>query len=191
MTYSHVYYRRKYDKFSKITKWRRGAETVLELATTGVIAGAMLGRYKVMALITTVIFIIILTPVVGAARADRPWSVLSMMVVLVVALEVGYLVGIAIREAAQAIAARPQGAAIPNCLTPPRNSLTTAISTLPRRRAAFVTTKGCRSSSIRHTLHMQLGSGQQGGYESRYTGWVHIQPKPGRQNIQVIPVNWA
>jgi hypothetical protein len=99
--------------FEKLQNGEEG-ETVLELAITGIIAGAMLGRLRVMVLITTVIAIIILTAVVGAARADSARSILSMVAVLVVAVQVGYLVGIAIRAAAQAIGMRLQRAAIPN-----------------------------------------------------------------------------
>jgi hypothetical protein len=82
-------------------KQNQGKAVVLELVIIGVIAGAVLGRYKVMILVPTIISLSIFAVVVGGALAYSLWLLVVVIVVLVVAAQVGYALGIAIRAAAQ------------------------------------------------------------------------------------------
>jgi hypothetical protein len=72
-----------------------------ELAIIGVVAGAVVGRYKVMILVPTIVFSVLLAAAVGATLAYSLWSIIQMVVIVVVAVQGGYLVGIAIRAAAE------------------------------------------------------------------------------------------
>jgi hypothetical protein len=74
---------------------------ILELAIIGVVAGAVLGRYKVMILVPTIIFSVILAVIAGVGVAYSLWLIILMIVVLVGAVQAGYVAGIATCEAAE------------------------------------------------------------------------------------------
>lgn len=75
-----------------------------ELAIIGVVVGVVLGlRYKILILVPAVLFAMILAIVVGVGRADSFWSIVLATVALVIALQVGYLAGIAIHAAIAAM----------------------------------------------------------------------------------------
>jgi len=77
----------------------RGA-MVLELAVVGVLAGIALGlRYKVLILVPAVALAVVFAMIVGIARADHIGSIVLTMVIVGTAVQLGYLVGIAIRAA--------------------------------------------------------------------------------------------
>jgi hypothetical protein len=69
----------------------------LELAIISVVAGAVLGlRYNALVLVPAVMFATLFALIVGIVRADGFWSVASLMLLLAVAVQLGYLTGIAI-----------------------------------------------------------------------------------------------
>ncbi len=73
---------------------------VLELAVVGVLAGIALGlRYKVLILVPAVALAVVFAMIVGIARADHIGSIVLTMVIVGTAVQLGYLVGIAIRAA--------------------------------------------------------------------------------------------
>lgn len=75
-----------------------------ELAIIGVVVGVVLGlRYKILILVPVILFAMIFTIIIGIARADSFWSIVLMTVVLVTAVQLGYLAGIAIHAAIAAI----------------------------------------------------------------------------------------
>ena len=76
----------------------------LDLIIFGVVTGAVLGKYNVLILVPAIIFSVIVATVVGVARADGLWRILAMMFVAAAAVQLGYLVGITIRGAAESIA---------------------------------------------------------------------------------------
>jgi hypothetical protein len=73
---------------------------VVELAVISFLAGIALGlRYKVVILVPAVILVVIFAMIVGIARGDHFWSIILAMVIVGTAVQLGYLVGIAIRAA--------------------------------------------------------------------------------------------
>jgi hypothetical protein len=67
----------------------------LELAIIGAVAGIALGlRYKVVVLVPAVTLAMIFAMIVGIARADHFWSIISAMAILATAVQSGYLAGI-------------------------------------------------------------------------------------------------
>ena len=69
----------------------------LELAIISLLAGTALGlRYKVVILVPAVTLAMILAMIVGIARADDFWSIVVAMAILGTAVQLGYLMGIAI-----------------------------------------------------------------------------------------------
>jgi hypothetical protein len=69
----------------------------LELAIISVVAGAVLGlRYNALVLAPAVMFAMLFALIVGITRADGFWSVAFLMFLLTVAVQLGYLAGIAI-----------------------------------------------------------------------------------------------
>jgi hypothetical protein len=80
---------------------QRGKVMILELAIIGAVAGAMLGRYKVMILVPAIIFSVIHVAVVGLTLVYSLWLIVLIAAVLMIAVQVGYLVGLALREVAE------------------------------------------------------------------------------------------
>ncbi len=77
-----------------------------ELALVGVVVGIVLGlRYKILILVPAVLFAMIFAIIVGVGRGDSFWSIVLTTVVLVIAVQLGYLAGIAIH--AVIVAMRP------------------------------------------------------------------------------------
>jgi hypothetical protein len=75
-----------------------------ELAIIGVVAGIVLGlRYKILILVPAVLFAMILAIIIGIGRADSFWSIVLTTVALVVAVQLGYLAGIAVHAVIAAI----------------------------------------------------------------------------------------
>jgi hypothetical protein len=74
---------------------------MIKLAIIALVAGALLDRYKVMILAPTIVFSVLLAAGVGALLAYSLWSIFVMVVVLVVAVQVGYLARIAVRAVAE------------------------------------------------------------------------------------------
>jgi hypothetical protein len=75
-----------------------------ELAMIGVVVGIVLGlRYNILVLVPAVLFATILAIIIGIGRADSFWSIVLTTVALVVAVQVGYLAGIAIHAVIAAI----------------------------------------------------------------------------------------
>ena len=73
---------------------------VIELAVISVLAGIVLGlRYKVVILVPAVMFVVIFAITVGIARGDHFWSIALAIMIVGTAVQLGYLVGIAIRAA--------------------------------------------------------------------------------------------
>ena len=78
----------------------------LEVAIICVVAGAFLGlRYNVLVLVPAVMFAMLLAVAVGVAQAESFWSIVLMTIVLVVAVQLGYLAGVVIYAAVEAICA--------------------------------------------------------------------------------------
>ena len=76
----------------------------LELAIISVVAGAVLGlRYNALVLVPAVMFATLFALIVGIVRADGFWSVASLMLLLAVAVQLGYLAGIAIYAVIESI----------------------------------------------------------------------------------------
>jgi hypothetical protein len=72
----------------------------LELAIISAFAGIALGlRYNVMILIPAVVLFTMFATIVGIARGDHFWSIISAVAILGTAVQVGYLTGISIRAA--------------------------------------------------------------------------------------------
>ena len=70
----------------------------LELAIISALAGVALGlRYKVMILIRAVALVATFAMMVGIARGDHVWSIISAIAILGTAVQLGYLAGISIR----------------------------------------------------------------------------------------------
>jgi hypothetical protein len=81
----------------------------LKLAIIGVVAGVVLGlRYKILILVPAVLFAMILAIVIGIGRADSFWSIVLTTVALVVAVQLGYLAGIAVHAVIAAIRPLPK-----------------------------------------------------------------------------------
>ncbi len=75
-----------------------------ELAIIGVAIGIVFGlRYKVLILVPAVLFAMILAIAIGVARADSAWSIVLTTVVVVTAVQLGYLAGIVIHAIIAAI----------------------------------------------------------------------------------------
>ena len=75
-----------------------------ELAIIGVVIGIALGlRYKVFVLVPAVLFAMILAIAIGVARADSVWSIVLATVVVVTAVQLGYLAGVVMRAIIAAI----------------------------------------------------------------------------------------
>jgi hypothetical protein len=68
-----------------------------ELAIIGVVVGIVLGlRYKILVLVPAVLLAMIFAIIIGIGRADSFWWIVLTTVALVVAVQLGYLAGIAI-----------------------------------------------------------------------------------------------
>jgi hypothetical protein len=69
----------------------------LELAIISAVAGAVLGlRYNVLVLVPAVGFAMLFAMITGILRADGLWSIVLTTVLLGVAVQLGYLAGVAI-----------------------------------------------------------------------------------------------
>lgn len=76
----------------------------LELAIISVVAGAALGlRYNALVLVPAVMFAMLFALIVGIARADSFWSVAFLMLLLAVAVQLGYLAGVAVYAVIESI----------------------------------------------------------------------------------------
>jgi hypothetical protein len=72
----------------------------IALAVINVLAGIALGlRYRVVILVPAVSLVVTFAVIVGIARGDHLWSIILAMVIVGTAIQLGYLVGIAIRAA--------------------------------------------------------------------------------------------
>jgi hypothetical protein len=72
----------------------------IALAVINVLAGIALGlRYRVVILLPAVSLVVTFTVIAGIARGDHFWSIILAMVMVGTAVQLGYLVGIAIRAA--------------------------------------------------------------------------------------------
>jgi len=72
----------------------------IALASINVLAGIALGlRYRVVILVPAVSLVVTFVVIVGIARGDHFWSIILAMVIVGIALQLGYLIGIAIRAA--------------------------------------------------------------------------------------------
>jgi hypothetical protein len=72
----------------------------IELAFINVLAGIVLGlRYRVVILVPAVSLVVTFALIVGIARGDHLWSIILAMVIVGTAIQLGYLIGIAIRAA--------------------------------------------------------------------------------------------
>jgi hypothetical protein len=72
----------------------------IELAVINALAGIALGlRYRVVILVPAVSLVVTFAAIVGIARGDHFWSIILAMVIVGAAVQLGYLVGIAIRAA--------------------------------------------------------------------------------------------
>jgi hypothetical protein len=72
----------------------------IALAVINVLAGIALGlRYRVVILLPAVSLVVTFTVIAGIARDDHFWSIILAMVMVGTAVQLGYLVGIAIRAA--------------------------------------------------------------------------------------------
>jgi hypothetical protein len=70
----------------------------LEIVIIHVLAGVALGlRFKVLILVPAVTLTMLFAAIVGVARGDMFWSIAIAMILLVTAIQVGYLAGILIR----------------------------------------------------------------------------------------------
>ena len=93
----------------------------LELAIIGALAGIALGlRYKVLILVPAVALALAIAMIVGIARAHHFWSIILAMVILGIAVQFGYLAGIAIRAAVgSVILKQPNGTSSSKPMEPP------------------------------------------------------------------------
>jgi hypothetical protein len=74
----------------------------LALAIIGVFVGIALGlRFKVLVLVPAIASAIIFVLIVGLARGDSFWSIVLATVIVGIALQLGYLVGIALAKRIQ------------------------------------------------------------------------------------------
>jgi hypothetical protein len=72
----------------------------IESAVIGIVAGIALGlRYRVVILVPAVSLVVTFAVIVGIARHDHFWSIILAMGIVGTAVQLGYLVGIAIRGA--------------------------------------------------------------------------------------------
>jgi hypothetical protein len=72
----------------------------IALAAINVLAGIALGlRYRVVILVPAVSLVVTFVVIVGIARGDHFWSIILATVIVGTALQLGYLIGIAIRAA--------------------------------------------------------------------------------------------
>jgi len=72
----------------------------IALAVINVLAGIALGlRYRVVILVPAVSLVVTFAVIVGIARGDHLWSIILAMVIVGTAIQLGYLIGIAIRAA--------------------------------------------------------------------------------------------
>ena len=70
----------------------------LEIVIIHFLAGVALGlRFKVLILVPAVTLTMLFAAIVGVARGDMFWSIAIAMILLVTAIQVGYLAGILIR----------------------------------------------------------------------------------------------
>jgi hypothetical protein len=70
----------------------------LEIVIIHVLAGAALGlRFKVLILVPAVSLAMLFAVIVGVARGDMFWSIAIAMILVVTAIQVGYLAGMLIR----------------------------------------------------------------------------------------------
>jgi len=73
---------------------------LLGLAIISALAGIALGlRYKVMILIRAVALVMTFAMMIGIARGDHFWSIISTLAILGSAIQLGYLAGISVRAA--------------------------------------------------------------------------------------------
>jgi hypothetical protein len=71
----------------------------IALAVTNVLAGIVLGlRYRVVIPVPAVSLVVTFAVIVGIARGDHFWLIILAMVIVGTAIQLGYLVGIAIRR---------------------------------------------------------------------------------------------
>jgi hypothetical protein len=72
---------------------------VRELAIIGFVIGIVLGlRYKILILVPALMFAILFAIIVGVASADSFWSIVLTTVAVLIAVQLGYLAGIVIRD---------------------------------------------------------------------------------------------
>jgi hypothetical protein len=72
----------------------------IALVVINVLAGIALGlRYRVVILVPTLSLVMTFTVIVGVARGDHFWSIILAMVIVGTAVQLGYLIGIALRAA--------------------------------------------------------------------------------------------
>jgi hypothetical protein len=72
----------------------------IALVVINVLAGIALGlRYRVVILVPTLSLVMTFTVIVGVARGDHSWSIILAMVIVGTAVQLGYLIGIALRAA--------------------------------------------------------------------------------------------
>lgn len=80
---------------------------LLELAVISALTGIALGlRFRVLVLVPAVTLAMLFAMTVGMARGDHFWSVVLAMAILGSAVQFGYLAGVVIRLAVEAISAR-------------------------------------------------------------------------------------
>ncbi len=85
-----------------------------ELAIICVLAGAVLGaRYNVLVLVPAVTLAVVFAVIIGIARAYSFWSIVMATTMVAVAVQLGYLAGVATYAAIEAIrAARARDASL-------------------------------------------------------------------------------
>jgi hypothetical protein len=88
------------------------------LSMVSLLVGAVLGQhFKVMVLIPAIAVVLVLAVVTGVTHAQTAWSIVIMAVAAATSLQIGYLLGIAIRHVlAAALSSRSSS------LTPPATS---------------------------------------------------------------------
>jgi hypothetical protein len=76
----------------------------LEFAIIGILVGIALGlRYKILILMAAVMLAIVFVIIVGIARADSVWSIALTTVGVVIAVQLSYLAGVAIRGVIESV----------------------------------------------------------------------------------------
>jgi hypothetical protein len=79
---------------------KRFSDFDIESAVIRIVAGIALGlRYRVVILVPAVSLVVTFAVIVGIARGDHFWSIILAMVIVGTEVQLGYLVGIAIRGA--------------------------------------------------------------------------------------------